>query len=442
MEVLKQKAAFALETLKALGADDAQVSVARGDVEEYTVDAGEFSLIRSVFSQSISMKVIKDRKKGTVAVNRLEDDAIREAAEECVAAALSGAADDAVAIAEKEENADFTDGALTPDKALFFDSLIAFTEDLQKEFPEIMLEQMVASYSGGKHVFANSNGVLFTEHDGSYSVSVMYSAHRDGVSTSFNYFDIETLDPGARLMDLGMCRTYFRRAVEELDAKPFEGKFLGTAVFAPACVGDVISVISGAFAGDFALIEGTSPWKSKLGQAVASPCFSLSVIPRDPRIVCGENITADGYLSKNYDVIKDGVLQSFCLTDYGARKTGLGRAPSTSGCVEVKAGETPLERLVAEIENGILVCRFSGGEPASNGDFSGVAKNSFLIRDGKVSGALTETMISGNFAEMLQNIRGISKEVLCDGSCVLPYIAFDGVTVSGKSDGGEELWEE
>ena len=437
MEELKKTAAFALETLKALGADDAQVSVVRGDVEEYNVDAGEFSLIRTVFSQSISMKVIKDHKKGTVAVNRLDEDAIRTAAAECMDAAESGAADEAVAIAEKEENADFTDGALTPDKAKFFDSLITFTEDLKKEFPEIMLEQMVASYSGGKHVFANSNGVLFTEHDGSYSVSVMYSAHREGVATSFNYFDLETTDPGARLMDLGMCRTQFRRAVEELDAVPFEGKFLGTAVFAPGCMDDVISVITGAFTGDYALIEGTSPWKEKLGQTVASPAFTLSVIPDDPRIVCGEKFTVDGYRSENYDVIKDGVLQAFCLSDYGARKTGGKRAPSTSGAVEVKAGTKPLDALLADIENGILVCRFSGGEPASNGDFSGVAKNSFLIKNGKLAGALSETMISGNFAAMLQHIRGISSDVLCDGGCVLPYVAFDGVTVSGKTDGGD-----
>ena len=54
-----------------------------------------------------------------------------------------------------------------------------------------------------------------------------------------------------------------------------------------------------------------------------------------------------------------------------------------------------------------------------------------------VAGALTETMISGNFAEMLKNVRGISKETLCDGGCVLPYVAFDGVTVSGRTDGIE-----
>ena len=432
MEELKRKAAFALDALKRYRADDAQVSVSSGEVEEYNVDAGEFSLIRSVFSQGVSMKVIKDHKKGTVAVNQLDDASIETAAAECVAAAGSGAADEAVAIADLTQNRDFESGVLTPQKDVFFDSLIRFTEDIKAEFPEIMLEQLVASYSGGSRVFANSNGVLFTEKSGSYSVSVMYSAHRNGEATSFNYFDLETLDPAARIMDLGMCRTMFRRAVEELDAAPFGGKFLGTAVFAPSAMGDVISVIAGDFCGDFALIEGTSPWKGKLGEAVASDCFSLSVIPHDPRIVLGENITDDGYLSEDYAIVKNGVLAEYCLSDYGARRTGLRRAPSTSGCVEVAPGEQTLDQIVAGIENGILVCRFSGGSPAANGDFSGVAKNSFLIKDGKLAGALTETMISGNFAEMLKNIGGVSKETLCDGGCVLPYVAFNGVTVSGK----------
>ena len=41
-------------------------------------------------------------------------------------------------------------------------------------------------------------------------------------------------------------------------------------------------------------------------------------------------------------------------------------------------------------------------------------------------------MISGSVADMLRNIRAISSEVLRDGDCCLPFIAFDGVTVSGK----------
>ena len=98
----------------------------------------------------------------------------------------------------------------------------------------------------------------------------------------------------------------------------------------------------------------------------------------------------------------------------------------------IASGDKTLDEIIAGIEKGILVGRFSGGDPAQNGDFSGVAKNSFLIENGKITGAVSETMISGNLAEMLNNLVAISKERVADGYSVLPYAAFDGITVSGK----------
>ena len=41
-------------------------------------------------------------------------------------------------------------------------------------------------------------------------------------------------------------------------------------------------------------------------------------------------------------------------------------------------------------------------------------------------------MISGNLAQILKNVRDISRERIADGGSVLPYISFDGITVSGK----------
>ena len=431
METLKKAAEYMLNALKAAGADDAQVSCHKGTMEEFNVDAGEFSLIRSTASSGASMKVIKDKRRGTVAVNQLDKEAVDAAVTEVIAAADSGAQDDAFCIAAKEENMDFRDGTLVGEKAAFFDSVIKLTENIAKDYPQIMIEQLIASYSRGKYLTANTNGVLFTTEDGSYNVSVMYSAHDGDNTTSFNYFDYEFLDPRTDILSLDGARTMLDRAVAELQTKPFTGKFVGTAVFAPACLGDLLGIVTGSFTGDLALIEGTSIWKDKLGQQVADERFTLSMIPRDPRIVCGERVTVDGYRSENFDIIKNGVLNSFCLSEYAARKTGNARSKSTSGCLGVQPGDKPFAELIAGIERGILVCRFSGGEPANNGDFSGVAKNSFLIENGKVTSPVSETMISGNMAEMLNNVRGFSKETVCDGSSVLPYAAFDGVTVSG-----------
>ena len=98
----------------------------------------------------------------------------------------------------------------------------------------------------------------------------------------------------------------------------------------------------------------------------------------------------------------------------------------------MRPGDRSVEEHIASNDKGIQVGRISGGPPRTNGDFSGVAKNSFLIENGKITHAVSETMISGNLADMLQNVVAISRDRVADGYSVLPYAAFDGLTVSGK----------
>ena len=257
----------------------------------------------------------------------------------------------------------------------------------------------------------------------------MFSAHEGEKAGSFNgtYHLTERLD--RPLMELDMMRRLLRDAEGDLTAAPVPEKFEGTLLVSPAFMGEFLGTALGCYAGDYALISDTSIWKDKLGQKVASEGITLETRPLDERIVCGERFDINGFKSENGVILRDGVLESFCLSEYAARKTGRTRAANQSGAYFLRPGEKSPEELIAGIENGILINRFSGGQPGASGDFNGVAKNSFLIKDGRLAGAVTETMISGNFAALLQNLRGISRETACDGSTVLPWAAFDGVTV-------------
>jgi len=431
MKILKETAEYVLRALKNAGADDAQCSVSSGKKEEFNIDAGQFSLLRSVFNSGVSMKVIKDGKTGQAFINSLEKQDIDAAAIECVRSAEVSVPDEAYCIASFTENADFADGTKNPDRDRFFDRVREFLDDIGNEFPKIMIEQIIAEYVEGQSVLANTNGVLYTQKNANYSVGAMYSAHDGDKTTSFNSFGIDYIDPDCRIMDLGDSRKMFARCEAELDMRPLDGKFEGVALFAPGCLDSMLSTVIDNFCSDSVIVEGTSPWKNAVGTKVADDNFSLRVISHDERVVCGERVTDDGYISQDYDIIKNGILKDFCLSEYAARKTGLSRAPSSSGCIGVPPGKVSYEDIIGGIEKGILVCRFSGGDPATNGDFSGVAKNSFYIENGKIAYPVSETMISGNLAQMLQNVVGISKEVSCDGTCVLPYVAFGGITVSG-----------
>lgn len=432
MHDLKMIADKALAALKDNGADKAQCAVRFTETHEFNVDGGKFSLFRTLFDNSLSLTAVKDDKKGSVGINRLDDDSIAAAAVNCLAIADSGAADPAWVFAEKSENGFFTAGAPEADLDLLFDRTEELMRQIGEQFPLILMEQMIVTHKKRHSVFKNSLGVEYETLSGNYEISLMFSAHEGEKSSSFFGSGVITDRLDVPFMELGTIREDLENVSKQLDTQPLEGKFTGVAVFPPSSLGTFIGSALGNFASDGTLLDGTSPWKDCLGKVVADPAITISAAPLDERIVCGERFTGEGFRSENYDIIKGGVLESFMLSGYVANKTGLPRAKNSSYAIVMKPGETPYADIIAGIERGILVGRFSGGEPGTSGDFSGVAKNSFLIENGKITCALSETMISGNLGDLLKNVVAISSEVVCDGATVLPYAAFGGVTVSGK----------
>jgi len=432
MKTKKEIAAYTLEALKKAGADHVQCIISSGKVDEFNVDGGEFSLLRSLFNSSIAIKALKDGKKGVITANKLDKESIDNAVKQCIAAAESSVSDEAESIAPKIKNGDFVSGVLTPDKDKLFDRLQEYLSDLKKDYPKIILEQMISKYIHSESVFMNTNDVEYTYTYGNYDISTMFSAHEGEKSSSFNgyYAKFDSLDE--KLMDIGMQRTLYAESEQQIDTKTVSGKFVGKVIITPACLIDMLLIALGNFVSDSTIIDGTSPWKSMLGKQVASEKLSIYTKPLDERVVCGERFTGEGFMSENMEIIKDGVLKSFMLSNYGSRKTGFPRALNSSHNLFVDPGTMSLNDLIKNVDRGIILNRFSGGQPSTNGDFSGVAKNSFLVENGEISYAISETMISGNLADMLKNIIGISSETVSDGITVLPYILFDGITISGK----------
>ena len=114
----------------------------------------------------------------------------------------------------------------------------------------------------------------------------------------------------------------------------------------------------------------------------------------------------------------------------GTNKLNQKRSVNDGGALIVDPGDKTHKEIIKNIEKGILLSRFSGGYPSSNGDFSGVAKNSYYIENGQIKHPVIETMISGNIAQMFMNIRDVSKENINFGDSILPWVSFDGVTIS------------
>ncbi len=432
MEDIKRIAEKTKKTLQGAGAQKAQFTVTEKEKHEFNVDGGEFSLFRTLFDRSLSITAYKDNKKGSAFINQFDDSSINSAVMDCIKSAESGIPDEAYDIAPRQEAETFRDGAYEPDMDLFFQRTRELMKDITERHPKIIMEQMIVSHDKVHSVYQNTNGTEFESFTGAYSVSLMFSAHEGETTTSFFGSGVYTDSLDRPFIELGSLEKDLSDTEAQLTTIPMEGKFEGVIVLTPGSLGGFLGSAVSNFVSDGVILEKTSIWLDKLEKQGADSRITISLCPGDSRIVCGEKYTYDGFRSQDYDLIKDGVLKSFMLSLYVSNKSGFAPAKNSSFSVIIEGGDTSYEDMIKNIKKGLIVGRFSGGQPGVNGDFSGVAKNSFLIEDGKVKGAVSETMINGNLAELLNNLVAISRETTADGTTVLPYMAFDKVVISGK----------
>ena len=422
----------ALRLLTEGGAERAQCTVSLSEKREFNMDGGEFSLFRTTLTQRLSLVAYKGGRRAVLAVSRLDGDSLARAARDCLALADAASPDDAWEIAPHIGRRAFSVGRREPDTDRLFARTRELADTIKENYPKILIEQMIVDHTGWESVYADTSDNLYTDDGGTYNVSLMFSGHEGKSSSSFfaTGFSTESLD--LPFIQLGSLASLLESAEKQIKTVPIEGKFVGTVIFSPECAAELLSSVVNSFASGSALIEGTSIWRDKLGETVAAEDFSLALAPHTEGILHREEYTSDGYPTENFYLIENGVLKSFVASAYAANKAGVERSPNTSSAFVVEGGERSLSEIISGIDRGLLVHRISGGRPASSGDFSAVAKNSFLIENGRLSDAVSETMITGNLAEMLLGPLERSREQIADGSTHLPYLAFSGMTVSGK----------
>jgi len=426
-------AEYALEALKKAGADKAACRVARSRKEEFNIEANKFSLLRTLFDDELYLKAICGGRKGVAAVNKLDKDSVDRAVADCIALAGAALPDEAEDVAEKTENKSFDQSIGGPDMNALFSRSKEFLEILRDEYPKILVDALISDFNAAQVTYLNSNGVEFHENREYYQISSTFSARDGEKASSFNGYGANLSSLAVPFIDVGIHRALLEESVKSTDTRMVDGKFVGKVIVTPSCEDMIWQTLLECFLSDASLIQGTSRWKEALGTTVADPKLTMRLAPLHPGVVAGERFSADGYESLDADLIRDGVLASFALSLYGARKTGKPRAKNTAlANIEVAAGVTPLADMIKSVERGVLLNRFSGASPGPSGDISGVAKNSFLIENGVVTDALSETMVSFNILDVIANIPAISSERSENGISVLPWCCFDGVTISGK----------
>jgi len=183
----------------------------------------------------------------------------------------------------------------------------------------------------------------------------------------------------------------------------------------------------------------SSHFAGKIGKQVASDLLTVEDDATNVEGVNASSFDREGVPHRRNMIIEKGKLKKFLYNTYtakkeGARSTGnAGGSSSSPPTVSttnfiVNPMGSSLEKLVAEIDKGVIISRFSGNVDPVNGDFSGVVKGGQMVTNGAIEHAVKEVMVAGNVFEALLRLNGISRERKVIYDSILPYMRFDGIS--------------
>jgi PmbA protein len=292
----------------------------------------------------------------------------------------------------------------------------------------------------GRHIFANSRGFA-GEYRSSYCSIDASPVAREGESMERDHWG----HAARRFKDLEspeyVGRTAAERALRRLSPVKVETQKV-PVVFEPRTARSLLDSVYEAVHG-MSIYRHESFLAGKLGEKVAGENVTIVDDGTIPGLFGTSPFDDEGVRSRRTTVIERGVLKSYLLNTYAARKLGMKTTGNASRGLTGNAGighgnfylekgvQTP-EQIVAGVANGFYVTQLMGfGVNIVTGDYSQGASG-LWIRNGELAFAVSEVTIAGNLKEMLMGIEAIGSDLQFRGSLAAPTIKIGEMTVAGK----------
>ncbi len=370
--------------------------------------------------RAVGIRVFKGNREGYAYVNRLDEPALAEAVKDALAIAAASDEDPAAGILAAADAGEATvvDGLWNAPLANL-DPSTAIDEASKMMRAALAVDDAVSIDSGSlgatgyASALVSTEGIRRTQLDASMSYGLFGMAVKGEDVGSFDYvYDWARSVGDIKAATLGT--TFGERVMAVLNPVAATS-YRGNVVFSADAFEEVfLSTILGAIDGD-EVFKKRSRFEGKLGQKVGADLLTIIDDATLPGGLASASIDREGAARRRTPLVEAGVLQTYLYDSKSARRAGAkvtghasGSARSQPGIgtanVTVNVGQTPEAELLKAADGGLYVGRFSGSIDPISGDFSGVAKNSFLIEDGGLGRPVRETLVAGNAFELLDKI--------------------------------------
>jgi PmbA protein len=431
------------------GASVAEVVLREGSEFSTSVRLGEVETLKESGSRSIGVRVFFGKRSASTWSSDLSATGVDAMVRGALNLARITSEDPYAGIPEADQL-----GAIKTDLDLYYEDVYSLsTADRidyarRAEKAALSADPRIHNSDGGSFdaaigvkVLANSHGFIGDYRRSYCSVSAVPIAQLEGSSMQRDYwFSVaRTLTKLESPEEVG--REAARRTLRRLGARKVKTQRV-PIVFDPLVAGALLGHVFEAVNGD-AIYRHASFLAGKLGEKIAG---SNVTIVDDGTMVGGfgsSPFDSEGVPTRRTVVIDKGVLNSYLLNTYTAKKLGMRTTGNASrglaGTPGIGAGNFFMEKgtrsqkeILADIKEGLYVTEFLGfGVNLVTGDFSRGASGVW-IQNGELTFPVEEVTVAGNLKDMLNSISEIGSDLEFRGSVACPTLRIDGMTVAGE----------
>jgi PmbA protein len=441
----KEFAASIAERAVKRGASAAEIIIRQWTEFSVGVRLGEVETLQESTDQGLGLRVLIEGQQASVSGSDFSPDAVKSLIDDAVELARLTSPDDTAGLPEPQEFA-----TSFPDLDLWDEAIVNLSPEdqiemaLRAEHAAQKYSDLISNFDGGgldtargSVILANSLGFAGEFRTTSCSLASVPVAAEDGKMQRDYWYDVRRklseMDSPEKIGETAALRTLRKLGSRAVPTQAIP------VVLEPNIARDLLGDIFSAASGE-SIFRKASFLVGQLGEQIANERLTVIDDGLIPRGLGSRPFDGEGLPTRRTVVIRNGVLESYLLNSYTARKLGLkstgnaGRGLSgppgvEAGNLYIEPGPHTPEEIIKSVSKGLLITELLGfGVNIVTGDYSRSA-GGIWIENGELSFPVQGVTIAGNLKEMLNSIEMVGNDLDFRGSVVSPTLLIGRMTI-------------
>ena len=436
-----------LQEAKRKGATAADLVLIENELVTAQVRLRETETLRSAKEVRLGLRLFFDKRSATSSTSDLSKESLARLVEDTAVLAKAIAHDECSGLPPAEECA-----KSIPDLHLYDPDGEALTvkdqidraraaEDAALSYDSRITNSEGAEFASNLYriIYGSSQGFLGEYRGSTFSLAVTpIASSEDGMQRDHWYSRARHL--GAMESPEAIGKRAAERALRRLGARKIKTQEV-PVIFDPDTAANLMRIFCSALFGP-ALYRGASFLIDRLGDKIAAESISIYDDGTLPGHLGSKPFDGEGLPTRRNAIVENGVLRSYLLDSYSARKLGM----KPTGSAARGAGDSPTPwptnfylqsgshepaEIIRSVDAGLYVTELIGfGVNLVTGDYSQGAVG-FWIEKGELTYPVEEITIAGNLKEMLLGIEMVGNDLTFRSSVIAPTLKIRRMTIAG-----------